>query len=135
MRHEKMMNFVRSVRRALDAASPALALGVRLAPSVGTLSSQGLSNLTALTLPADEGGGGVTHITWGVFFMAFQPVDSQLADLVLQVPKGVPYFYEITSWTGRGPRDPDTVAGEGRVGNTTLTASWVAHSACGITVT
>eukprot|EP00041_Stephanoeca_diplocostata_P017187 m.342611 g.342611 ORF g.342611 m.342611 type:complete len:420 (+) comp20621_c0_seq39:1865-3124(+) len=111
MRHEKMMNFVRSVRRALDAASPALALGVRLAPSVGTLSSQGLSNLTALTLPADEGGGGVTHITWGVFFMAFQPVDSQLADLVLQVPKGVPYFYEITSWTGRGPRDPDTVAG------------------------
>ena len=118
-----MHQFLQTVRGHLDAAAAAaaaaiaaasgvptapapIALGVRLTPMWAQLRRQGLDELAALVAPVRDGGDGVTYINWGVFFFAYQPVDSELESLAAATPPGTPFYYETTMWTGQAQKAP-----------------------------
>jgi hypothetical protein len=120
-RRSIMKGFLQDVRRRIDAAAaattaspgdtpPEIALGVRLTPSWEQLRLQGLDDLASLVTPTGAGGEGVTFITFGVYFWAYQPFDSDLASLVQGLPAGTSFFYETTSWIGTGLTTPNCSA-------------------------
>jgi hypothetical protein len=108
VRSSIMPQFVKDVRLAMDKSGHELALGLRLTPRWGTLQKQGLENLTWLVTPTSAGGAGVTYFNWGINYLSFMPYESDLASLASATPTGVPFFWEVSSFTGNGP---STVAG------------------------
>ena len=99
-----MTGFVRQIRAALDATGVQMALGLRLQPNWAMLRSQGLGNLAGLVAPVSKGGCGVTYFNWGIYFYSFMPFDSEIASLAAATPAGTPFYFEVSSWTGVGPK-------------------------------
>ena len=50
----------------------------------------------------------MTYLNWGINYLSFMPYESDLASLAIATPTGVPFFWEVSSFTGNGPV---TVAG------------------------